>query len=654
MKLVWEKGDDNLLGALDQHFSDDSLVARLQTLFEGICNYKSYGPRPLHDFWSKMNEIDRYRQALYVHLPNDLYTVLLAKYESYNEELKKTRQDEIMKQTMYKTKEENKYKRTKEEFTQILKKCDHLCVPKDKWKTGRVMLGLKKKYNFDSILKKMIKQEFKENKKFKFPEEYAVYDSDEENDRKRIMFQQKSETPHERNIIEKEKEQRILDKMHKFKIQDDEDKTSEQRALEKLHKEDLDLEKYLKKQCVAFLRIIEARLQTKDNGSINKFLTKMYSNMKANYKSATKRRFPYINYDKKKKKRFNDYPLDLKIYFFNLLRRITYEQKGDGVKIKFGRENVLAFWAPSGSNQCKVHRSYCPLYCKYNTHNKYIKTQRKVNFNNLHPVKELNQAERLHLWKRNELAKEKTKIFLCFSEVEHCTFEPRLNIQKEGARADNPEEVVAKRLSNKEWVLKMGDNFQKRFPLIHKEGQLKVAKIAYQGGDFTKAMKIINSTFDIEQIKCHFDKKYQEAYKKRKKEEELKKQQAGEETKSSNPFDNNQFMKFGEKEIVIVPDDFTVPKNNQICSEVYDIVLDIEGFKKDKKREAKRIEDEVKLIKGSKLDKMSDTLKSVSFNSTTGIQLVDTMANTKISMAQTNYIKDKYFKLFKSIMCPLK
>ena len=165
-----------------------------------------------------MNEVDRYRQALYVHLPNDLYSILIKKYESYNEELKKTRDNEMFKTTKFKEKEENKYKRTKEEYNNILKRCDNLCKPKDKWKTGRVMLGLRKKFNFDSILKKMIKNEFKENKKFKFPEEYAVYDSDEENDRKKILFPQKSElTPHEKNQLEKEKEKRLLESMHHFK-----------------------------------------------------------------------------------------------------------------------------------------------------------------------------------------------------------------------------------------------------------------------------------------------------------------------------------------------------------------------------------------------------------------------------------------------------
>lgn len=256
---------------------------------------------------------------------------------------------------------------------------------------------------------------------------------------------------------------------------------------------------------------------------------------------------------------------------------------------------------------------------------------------------------------------------MCFSEVEHCTFEPRLNIQK---NAEKPEEVVHKRLSNKEWVVKMGDNFQKRFPLIHKEGQLKVAKIAYQGGDFTKALKIITSNFNVELIKCHFDKKYEEAYKKRKKEENLKKQEdeikkesqtqnkegQGEEVKTNfNAHFDDKPSKFDEeKKIVHIADDFTIPKNVQICAEVYDIIMDIESFKKERKKEAKKIEDEVNLIKGSKLDKMSDTLKSIKVTNSLGNSMNNTLANTKCSLAHTNYIKDKYFKLFKSIMCPLK
>lgn len=193
----------------------------------------------------------------------------------------------------------------------------------------------------------------------------------------------------DKNRLESEKEERILDAMKRFKYEDDENLEHKNKVLEKIQQEDINLEKYLKKQCVAFLKIIQSRLETKENGSINKFLSNMYAHMKANHKNATKRRFPKISFEKKKKKRFNDYPLDLKVYFFNLLRRLSPEIKDGEVKYKFGKADCLSFWAPSQSNGCKVHRDYCPLYCKNNSHNKYIKTQKKLNFNKHHPVPEV-------------------------------------------------------------------------------------------------------------------------------------------------------------------------------------------------------------------------------------------------------------------------
>jgi hypothetical protein len=44
------------------------------------------------------------------------------------------------------------------------------------------MLELKKQFKYDNVIKKMIKNEFKDNKLFKFPEEYAIRDEEEEKD----------------------------------------------------------------------------------------------------------------------------------------------------------------------------------------------------------------------------------------------------------------------------------------------------------------------------------------------------------------------------------------------------------------------------------------------------------------------------------------
>jgi hypothetical protein len=55
-----------------------------------------------------------------------------------------------------------------------------LAKPKDKWKVGRTLLELKKKFKHDMTLQKMIHEEFKENRVFKFPEEYDIYDEEED------------------------------------------------------------------------------------------------------------------------------------------------------------------------------------------------------------------------------------------------------------------------------------------------------------------------------------------------------------------------------------------------------------------------------------------------------------------------------------------
>lgn len=60
------------------------------------------------------------------------------------------------------------------------KRIEELAKPKDKWKRGKKLLELQKKFPHDMVLQKMIKEEFKENRVFKYPEEYDIYDDDED------------------------------------------------------------------------------------------------------------------------------------------------------------------------------------------------------------------------------------------------------------------------------------------------------------------------------------------------------------------------------------------------------------------------------------------------------------------------------------------
>ena len=56
-----------------------------------------------------------------------------------------------------------------------------LAKPKDKWKVGKELMALQKQFPHDRVLQRMVKEEFKENQVFRYPEEYDVYrEADEE------------------------------------------------------------------------------------------------------------------------------------------------------------------------------------------------------------------------------------------------------------------------------------------------------------------------------------------------------------------------------------------------------------------------------------------------------------------------------------------
>ena len=119
---------------------------------------------------------------------------LLIQYELYVKLIVKTRNDEVEKsrhQQSLKDRENllvqvfGKDKKLKIEQSLALKKTkqriSELAIPKDKWKRLKILMDLKKKFSHDITLQKMIKEELKANKVFKFPEEYDLYDNEENN-----------------------------------------------------------------------------------------------------------------------------------------------------------------------------------------------------------------------------------------------------------------------------------------------------------------------------------------------------------------------------------------------------------------------------------------------------------------------------------------
>jgi len=61
---------------------------------------------------------------------------------------------------------------------------EELAKPKDKWKVGKTLLEMQNQFPHDRVLQRMVKEEFKENQVFRYPEEYDVYKQSDENPKK--------------------------------------------------------------------------------------------------------------------------------------------------------------------------------------------------------------------------------------------------------------------------------------------------------------------------------------------------------------------------------------------------------------------------------------------------------------------------------------
>ena len=145
------------------------------------------------------------------------------------------------------------------------------------------MLELKDKFKYDNIIKKMIKNEFKDNKLFKYPEEYAVRDEDEQND---ILFKHDLEKgAKDKNKDDKIKQQ-IEETYEDYNYQKDKNRPKREKKLE----EKKNLFNFIKEKAKEYFKKMSKRLEKDQNGteSINLFLNNMYKEMSRKHRNATK------------------------------------------------------------------------------------------------------------------------------------------------------------------------------------------------------------------------------------------------------------------------------------------------------------------------------------------------------------------------------
>ena len=626
-KMEWENGETDFIENMELFFNDDEMVTRMSDLFYRHTKFRTYHPTTLHNHWEHfMTKKERYLNGVNKYSKDDFYSLLEKCYTERESEKIKERDnqedEEKAREEQYEREYRNRIRETREEREELI---NELAQPKDKYKTGRVMLELKEKFKYDNIIKKMIKNEFKDNKLFKFPEEYAVRDEEEEKD---IFFK------HDLNKeIKKKNNEEKIKKQIEDAYEDYNYEQNKRRPIkEKKFKEKKELFDFIKEKVKEYYKNMALRLTKgkNENESINLFLNNVYKEMSKKYRNATKIYFkrPRLEVLKKTykyKKIQTFYPKKLKFYFFRLLRRIGTDEKGNLV---FARNDNIPFWSPSLSNQCKIHGNNCPIYCCYNTHNNMIKESKEKNFNTNFNIKKnkkkLEEKETLNLWKRPDLIKKKEQIFMCFDDAEHCTFEPKLSKPTNNLEKDD---IINSRLNNDKWVKEMGNNFTMVRGTIYKEGILKKAKILFAEGKYKDTIKELKKAFDLsvfETYKPRFllkegetnkfirappkpeeekkeeekkEEKKEEEKKEEKKDEEKKEEEKKEEKKEEEKSNIIKMPGFNRKIDLSKPmENFTNEKNIQLLDEVYFMLETIKEYEKRQIIQSKNLKKEMKLI----------------------------------------------------------
>jgi hypothetical protein len=116
-------------------------------------------------------------------------------------------------------------------------------------------------------------------------------------------------------------------------------------------------------------------------------------------------------------------------------------------------------------------------------------------------IKELSKQDpkawRSRAWRRKDKKEKLRQVFMQFSEIENCKFEPQC-----GSLADDKEkEAVAG-----EYFAKFGINFQSKNPELYKYGKMKIARAWIRTGmkPYTDVLKCLGEAINLNDILQYF------------------------------------------------------------------------------------------------------------------------------------------------------
>ena len=428
-------------------------------------------------------------------------------------------------------------------------------------------MAFQKQFPLDKTLNKMVKEEFKQNKLLRYPEEYEVYDEEDEKKRRLARYYikkdyEKIQDPNERRDFIKEKEENRVEKRKLKKEEwvraDNIQKNSEILDKEKFKSEDEQIRNHVVEEVKTYNKLRGKRLE-EDTGTLKNYIGKVYWNMVDLFPEPMRRKFPYVLYgnikeekkqaeeknknahdkrfgestiiveeDKKinegdKKSKIADpYPVEFKNYFIKILRSFVQTNAGM-VQVK---ENVTPCWMPASVQGKSDIRASIKQIVNKSTNLKAKKEGKEL----------LSKAVREKAWIRPDTTNHRQKILMTYDEIENCTFEPKcgklsdLRHQKLAKKYElkvREEEGAPGESEENKWVKKLGVNFKGKHPEVFKSGVLRRAIKFHNEGRLTSSLKKLSEGFNIKSV---LGKYYPKEYKRllAKEQREAKRKKAAE------------------------------------------------------------------------------------------------------------------------------
>ena len=319
------------------------------------------------------------------------------------------------------------------------------------------------------------------------PEEYDIFNQAEEYAYKK-NFTGKTQTSGIRGVPDFKKEQEKIDK---FKERDQPDKRGEEIMAQKQLKEEANLEAWLQKQAYDYKDLMtkqhdpKSNMDPKEKKTLRTRLAEYYNEMVKKHGEVAKKRFPHLAYgqDPNSETFKKSFPLSFKRYFFKLVKSIILTAKG---KVLCKRPATLVMAV--GAREAKLQDPVGGVK-SMNTRLNATKIGAHIRaMKNKQP-----NAWRSRAWRRNDMKKKLRNVFMQFSELENCKFEPEC-----GSLANDKE----KEAQAGEYFEKFGNNFQAKNPELFKYGKMKQARAQIRTGTktYTEVLKTLGDAMNLNDI----------------------------------------------------------------------------------------------------------------------------------------------------------